>query len=136
MEIALPSAPPPTMTVYLSGAVNNEGIYSFSEDSSLKDVLQRGGAVTEGADPLRLKIRILYVDENPFEQPQKTKININTASSEELQTLKGIGPVKAQAIIDYRNEKGFFRSVEELINVSGIGPKTLEKIRDKITVVD
>jgi len=136
IEVILSSTPASTLEIYLSGAVANEGIYTFSQDNSLEDVLQRAGGVTEGIDPLRLKTRVLYIDESPFEQPQKTKININTASAEELQTLYGIGPVKAQAIIDYRNEKGFFHTIEELVNVSGIGPKTLEKIRDEITVVD
>jgi competence protein ComEA len=136
VEITLPQATAPTIEVYLSGAVANEGIYTFSQDSSLEDVLQRAGGVTEGTDPLKLKARVLYTAESPFEQPQETKININTASFEELQTLYGIGPVKAQAIIDYRNENGFFHSVEELVNVPGIGPKTLEEIRDEITVVD
>lgn len=136
IEITLPQATASTIEVYLSGAVANEGIYTFSQDSSLEDVLQRAGGVTEGIEPLRLKARVLCPDESPYEQPQKTKININTASFEELQTLYGIGPVKAQAIIDYRNEKGSFHTVEELLNVPGIGPKTLEEIRDEITVVD
>ncbi len=136
IEITLPQAPASTIEVYLSGAVAEEGIYTLSQDSSLEDILQRAGGVTEGTDPLKLKARVLYTDESPFEQPQETKININTASFEELQTLYGIGPVKAQAIIDYRNEKGFFHSVEELMNVPGIGPKTMEEIRDEITVVD
>lgn len=61
-------------------------------------------------------------------------ININTASSAELQRLNGIGEVKAQAIIDYREQNGAFSSVDELINVKGIGEKTLEKIRDMIKV--
>jgi len=136
IQITLTSTPAPTLEIYLSGAVANEGIYTLSQDSSLEDVLQRAGGTAEEVETARLKIRVLYADESPFEQPQETKININTASFEELQTLYGIGPVKAQAIIDYRNEKGFFHSIDELINVPGIGPKTLEKIRDEITVVD
>ena len=62
------------------------------------------------------------------------KININTAPASELVRLKGIGEVKAAAIIKYRNENGGFKSVDELINVSGIGNKTLEKIRDYVTI--
>lgn len=65
---------------------------------------------------------------------QNTRVNINTADLEELMTLKGIGEVKAQAIIDYRTEYGSFNSVDELINVSGIGEKTLDNLRDYITV--
>lgn len=61
-------------------------------------------------------------------------ININTADKAALMTLNGIGEVKAQAIIDYRRENGSFTSVNELLRVSGIGEKTLEKIRPYITV--
>ena len=136
IQITLPSDPAPTLEVYVSGAIADEGIYTLHGDSNLDDLLQQAGGMAEEAETPRLKIRVLYADESPFEQPQETKININTATAEELQTLYGIGPVKAQAIIDYRNENGFFHSVDELINVPGIGPKTLEKIRDEITVVD
>lgn len=61
-------------------------------------------------------------------------ININTASKETLMTLNGIGESKAQAIIDYREEIGGFKSVDEITNISGIGEKTLEKIKDKISI--
>lgn len=61
-------------------------------------------------------------------------ININTASKETLMTLNGIGESKAQAIIDYREEIGGFKSIDDITNISGIGEKTLEKIKDKISI--
>ena len=61
------------------------------------------------------------------------RLNINTATSEELQTLRGIGPALAQRIIEYRQTSGGFSTVDDLTNVKGIGAKTLEKIRDSIT---
>lgn len=61
-------------------------------------------------------------------------VDINTATLDELQTLTGIGPVIAQRIIDYRTENGAFTSIEELLNVKGIGEATLNKFRDRVTV--
>jgi comEA protein len=73
--------------------------------------------------------------EEPTVPPETTPriVNINTATSEELQTLPGIGPVYAQRIIDYRDAHGPFSSVGELLNVEGIGPKRLEDIWDFVT---
>ncbi|WP_394879271.1 helix-hairpin-helix domain-containing protein [Clostridium perfringens] len=68
------------------------------------------------------------------EKNESSVININTASKETLMTLNGIGESKAQAIIDYRDEIGGFKSVDDITNVSGIGEKTLEKIKDKISI--
>ena len=62
------------------------------------------------------------------------KININTANSEELQSLKGIGPSTASSIIAYREEYGGFSSIEEIMNVKRIGEKTFAKIKDRISV--
>lgn len=61
-------------------------------------------------------------------------ININTATQQQLETLNGIGPVKAKAIIDYRSKNGAFKSVDDLKKVSGIGDKTLEKLKKDISV--
>lgn len=61
-------------------------------------------------------------------------VNVNTATLDDLETLPGIGPVKAQAIIDYRNEHGDFESIDELENVQGIGVKTLEKIESCVVL--
>ncbi len=71
---------------------------------------------------------------NSSSTPVSEKININTASSEELQTLNGIGETKAAAIIQYRTENGGFNSIEEICRVKGIGDATFNKIRDRITV--
>lgn len=73
-------------------------------------------------------------NETPAEIPQTGLININSANLEQLQQLDGIGAVKAQAIVDYREAHGAFRTVDELTKVDGIGEKTLEKNRDRITV--
>ena len=62
------------------------------------------------------------------------KVNVNTATSEQLTSLKGIGPVIAQRIVDYRQENGRFASMDQLQEVKGIGPKTLSEIADQITV--
>lgn len=64
----------------------------------------------------------------------EAKININTASAEELTALPGIGPSYAQRIVEHREKNGPFKKVEDLLNVRGIGEKTFEKIRDRLTV--
>jgi len=65
---------------------------------------------------------------------ESKKVNINTASESELQTLTGIGPSKAATIIQYRTEKGPFKSIEEIKNIGGIGDKTFEKLKDDIEI--
>jgi competence protein ComEA len=73
-------------------------------------------------------------DGQPASQQAGQSVDINRATFGQLVSLPGIGPVKAQRIIDYRKANGGFKSVEELVNVRGIGEKTLEKLRDKIKI--
>lgn len=72
--------------------------------------------------------------EGPDTEPTNGLININSATVSQLDKLPGIGPAKAQAIIDYRNQFGLFVRVDDLVNVKGIGPATLEKLRSQITL--
>jgi competence protein ComEA len=65
---------------------------------------------------------------------ENAKVNINTATAEELSTLEGIGEMKAESIIEFRGNHGHFTKIEDLKNVKGIGDKIFEKIKDQITV--
>lgn len=65
---------------------------------------------------------------------QSEKININTASAEDLDNITGVGPAYAKNIIDYRDANGPFQKIEDIVNVKGIGPKTFEKMKDEITI--
>lgn len=61
-------------------------------------------------------------------------VDLNKASQSELQALKGVGPAKAQAIVEYRNQHGSFKTIDDLANVKGFGKKTIESLRDQITI--
>lgn len=70
----------------------------------------------------------------PGQKAGTAKVNVNTAGAEELQTLPGVGPATARAIVAWREENGRFRSVDDLLDVSGIGKATLAKFRDRVSV--
>ncbi|CAI3254823.1 ComEA family DNA-binding protein [Enterococcus cecorum] len=149
--------------VDISGAVKQPGVYQLPEGSRLFDLLKQAGGLTEDAAIQTVnqamiiqdqqKIIILtknqaqsidteninnngHLEEKSDEKSPKDagKININQADLTQLQQLSGIGEKKAQAIIDYRNENGSFKTIEDLAKVTGIGEKTVEKLRDSITI--
>jgi len=133
VEIVLSQTEPPEQSgeIYIGGAVANPGIYPLKEGDTLQTLLSDAG-IEPDADLSHIE---LYIPREGEEQsPQK--IDINRAESWLLEALPGIGEVLAQRIVDYRSENGLFRRIEDLLQVSGIGPATFEQIKDYITVSD
>jgi competence protein ComEA len=143
------------IVVHITGAVPRPGVYALPEGARVQDVISAAGGFLAEADKETINLArplgdgelldIPYVEgfspviATPVEKLQVIEtsselININTASSIELESLPGIGPTTAQKIIDYREANGPFVSTEDIINVSGIGPGTYERIKDLITV--
>ncbi|MEA3485794.1 MAG: ComEA family DNA-binding protein [Candidatus Aerophobetes bacterium] len=122
-----------SVKVKIIGAVRRPGWYTLPEKSLLIEGIKKAGGVSPQADLNGLKLSsFLKNEERVYIPPQK--IDINRASLPQLTHLPGIGPVLAQRIIDYRREKGKFRTLLELQDVPGIGEKKLQQIKDKITI--
>jgi competence protein ComEA len=117
--------------IYISGAVANPGFYSFKEDDTIEALVQAAGLLPD-TDTGKIKIYVPRTGE--VSQPQK--INLNQAEAWLLDALPGIGPDRAQAVVDYRNQNGPFRRIEDLLKVEGIGQSTLDRIRDLIALED
>lgn len=138
------------IVIHIVGAVKNPGVYTLLEGDRVKDAIEiAGGALIDAnLDGLNLAQKLqdedkLYVPRegeteeetiNGIISQDDGKVNINKAGLEELKTLPGIGPVMAQNIIDYRENNGPFKKLEDIKNVSGIGEKKFEQIRDKISI--
>jgi len=118
--------------IYIGGAIRNPGFYPFTSEDSLEAIIQAGGGITSSADPNQLELYVPQGGEK--EQPQQ--IDLNRAEAWLLEVLPGIGEVKAQAIIDYRELNGLFSNINELTKVRGIGTTTYEEIKHLITVAD
>jgi competence protein ComEA len=133
VRIVLSQTEPPQQNgeVYIGGTVANPGIYPWKEDDTLQALLSAAG-VEPDADLSRIQIHVPQEGEVQSLQ----KIDINRAEPWLLEALPGIGKVTAQAIVNYRTENGPFQRIEDLLEVSGIGEATLEKIEDFITVSD
>lgn len=141
------------IVVDIAGEVNNPSVYILPQGSRVYEGIEAAGGLTKDADTRNTNLAALLTDgiklyipnQKEAEAMEQSKgsssgtkkpnvVNINTAGSEELQQLPGVGPATAEKILNYRNEYGRFNQKEELKNVSGIGEKTFEKIKNRITV--
>lgn len=154
IRIVPPTATPvrTTVRVFVSGAVLAPDVYEIPIDSLVKDALLAAGGHTSEANLDQINLARQVKDQEQLFVPYRSagpeaptdrllpldlsqdRINLNTATRAELESLPGIGPGLAQRIIDYRADNGSFASVEEVMNVSGIGKKTYEQMKDRLVV--
>ncbi|GFH39685.1 helix-hairpin-helix domain-containing protein [Lactococcus insecticola] len=146
------------LIVDVKGAVKNPNVYQVKAGARVNDAILQAGGLTAQADAKSVNLAQKVTDEmvvyvaaqgevglaqaNVTSPANATgtsagaseKVNLNTADLTQLQTLSGIGAKKAQDIIDYREQNGNFKAIEDLSQVSGFGEKTLEKLKESITV--
>ena len=142
--------------VDIKGEVHHPGVYQMKAENRVKDLIEAAGGFTPLADDQKLNLAQLLEDQMVIVVPKKgeevnselaqaptsqkkevgkeVKVNINTATVEELKTLKGIGEKKAEAIIEYRKKNGSFKNKEELMKVRGIGKKLYESFQERVIV--
>ena len=148
---------PETIKVYIVGQVKNPGVLEVPRDCRLNDVVEMAGGFLPDADLLRVNLALKVQDEGMYiipkigeelpepgssfqnssmagSQGQTQKININTADQSLLETLPRIGPTIARNIIEYREQNGPFKRIEDIMNVPRIGEKTFQGLKDLITV--
>ena len=155
VEIVLPTSTPPSdVRVYMTGAVNEPGVHRVEEGARLADAVEAAGGAAPDADLVAVNLAMRVADEDHWHIPRigeagppsttvpgsadtpggSDKVDVNSASAEELETLPQIGEVRARDIVAHRDTNGPFDTIEDLIEVSGIGPRTLDTIRDLIEV--
>jgi competence protein ComEA len=132
LEITLTPEREITGMIYVGGAVNNPGYYPVFAGDTLQDIVEAAGGLKEGASLDNVEFTIDEADKGATPQ----KININRAAAWLLEALPGVGEVRAQAIIEYRQEHGLFHDINELMNVPGFGESSFDKVKDLITVND
>ena len=145
------ASPTTVILVDVAGWVRRPGVYEFADGARVIDAIDAAGGARPGAvlsslnlaAPLVDGTQVLVTKESQSAPTTETGtgtsgatglVNVNSATNAELETLPGIGEVIAQAIVDHRTENGPFTSVEQLVDVSGIGDATLENIRELVTV--
>ncbi len=152
-----PTATLSPITVYVSGEIVQPGVYQVPRGSRVNDLLLLAGGLTKNADGSSINLaaqlrdgqqihippvtqipigeRNIPISTNQVIPSPGTPIDLNQATFDQLEALPGIGPTKANAIITYRDTKGPFLSIEDLLFVDGIGESTFEQIKDLVFVI-
>ena len=138
--------PPPTeapFSIYVTGAVTSPGVYDLAQDSRVADAIEAAGGFLPIADKENINLAATLEDGMQIEVASLSvydagggnteRVNINTATADELDDLPGIGPSTAQAIVDHRRQYGQFQRPDEIQDVPCIGPATYDRIKDLIT---
>lgn len=135
-----------TIMVHVLGAVQRPGLYELREGDRAVDAIAAAGGFTDAADQTQLNLARFVADaeqlyvpalgEVPASVPGESsgKVNLNTADAAALDTLPRVGPAMAERIIAWREANGPFTAIEDLLNVSGIGDKTFEGLKELVTV--
>lgn len=132
----------------VKGAVFKEGVYEMKEGDRVKEAVEKAGGLLPDADVKKVNLAQMVQDQMLLYVPNKNepvqegatfsksegKVQINTASKEQLEKITGIGSRKAESILKYREEHGLFQKIEDLLEIDGIGAKSLEKIKDQIII--
>lgn len=148
VEPPAPVVVAPDIIVDVAGAVARPGVYTLPTNSRVVDAIKSAGGLTKGADASDVnQARILKDGEQIYIYGKNTSfsirasikrisgpISINRATAKEFESLQGIGPVLAKRIVTYRKEHGSFSTIEDLLNVPGIGESTFAKFKSKIRV--
>lgn len=133
------------ITIHVAGCVKRPGVYELSADCRIIDAIGAAGGETDEADINRLNLAEFIRDGQKVNVPARIEpgesglgltnglVNINTADQATLETLPNIGPARAQKIIQYREEHGYFSSIDEITKVNSIGFKIFESIKGLIT---
>ncbi|MDH5371324.1 MAG: helix-hairpin-helix domain-containing protein [Acidimicrobiia bacterium] len=142
----LPVAPSGVLTVHVSGAVVQPGLFELPAGARVADALAAAGGALASADLAAVNLaapvldgsHIIILEEGEAEAPVVVqgdgRVRVNVASADELASLPGIGPVLAQRIADYRDANGPFSSAEDLLDVPGIGEGKLATMRDAVAI--
>lgn len=129
--------------VYVCGKVKNPGVYKLEKNARVHEALMMAGGVLKNADAESLNQaeymedgQTIYVPDlnEKMDSKKDDLLNINEATLEEMMTLPSIGESKANLILEYRNENGNFKSIEDLMDIPGIKQGVFDKIKDKIKV--